>query len=60
MALLWGNLLLLDWMRLAAMAAVTLSGVVLSLVFLKELKAVLFSRPVAWSCGLPRAPSSTP
>jgi len=53
MALLWGNLLLLDWLRLAAMAAVTLSGVVLSLVFLKELKAVLFSRPVAWSCGLP-------
>jgi manganese/iron transport system permease protein len=28
-------------------------GGVLALVFLKELKAVLFSRAVAWSCGLP-------
>jgi manganese/iron transport system permease protein len=53
MSLLWGNLLLLDWPRLAAVAAVTLSGVVLSAVFLKEIKAVLFSRTVAWSCGLP-------
>ncbi|MBI5380426.1 MAG: metal ABC transporter permease [Opitutae bacterium] len=53
MSLLWGNLLLLDWPRLAAVAAVTLSGAVLAAVFLKEIKAVLFSRAVAWSCGLP-------
>jgi manganese/iron transport system permease protein len=53
MSLLWGNLLLLDWPRLAAIGAVTASGIVLSLLFLKELKAVLFSRAVAWSCGLP-------
>jgi manganese/iron transport system permease protein len=53
MSLLWGNLLLLDWPRLAAIAAVTVSGAVLARFFLKELKAVLFSRSVAWSCGLP-------
>jgi manganese/iron transport system permease protein len=53
MSLLWGNLLLLDWTRLAVAGIVTFSGAVLSLMFLKEIKAVLFSRAVAWSCGLP-------
>lgn len=53
MALLWGNLLFLDWMRLALTASVTLSGIVLSRLYLKELKAVLFDRSLAWSCGLP-------
>ena len=53
MSLLWGNLLLLDWPRLAGIGLVTVIGGVLALVFLKELKAVLFSRAVAWSCGLP-------
>jgi manganese/iron transport system permease protein len=53
MSLLWGNLLLLDWPRLAAIAAVTVLGAVLARLFLKEFKAVLFSRSVAWSCGLP-------
>jgi len=53
MSLLWGNLLLLDWPRLAAIGTVTGSGAVLAFLFLKEIKAVLFSRTVAWSCGLP-------
>jgi manganese/iron transport system permease protein len=53
MSLLWGNLLLLDWPRLAAIGVVTLAGLVLAALFLKEIKAVLFSRSVAWSCGLP-------
>lgn len=53
MSLLWGNLLLLDWPRLVVIGVVTISGGVVSIVFLKEIKAVLFSRTVAWSCGLP-------
>ena len=53
MALLWGNLLFLDWTRLALTGAVTLSGALLSRLFLKELKAVLFDRALAWSSGLP-------
>lgn len=53
MALLWGNLLFLDWPRLTLTATVTLSGIVLSRLYLKELKAVLFDRGLAWSCGLP-------
>jgi len=53
MSLLWGNLLLIDWRQFAAIAAITLSGAALARLFLRELKAVLFSRSVAWSSGLP-------
>ncbi|MFA5266322.1 MAG: metal ABC transporter permease [Opitutaceae bacterium] len=53
MALLWGNLLLLDWPRLAVVCIVCLVGLAAALVFRRPLKAALFSRSLAWSCGLP-------
>jgi manganese/iron transport system permease protein len=55
MSLLWGNLLLLDWPRLAASATVTLLGFLLAWRFRKAVMAVLFSRPIALSSGLPAA-----
>ena len=53
MGLIWGNLLLLDWGRLAAVAAVTAAGLALTALFLGPVKAVLFSRRIAWTSGIP-------
>jgi manganese/iron transport system permease protein len=53
LGLIWGNLLLLDWPRVAAVAAVAASGLALTAVFRRSLQAVLFDRRVAWASGLP-------
>ena len=53
MGLIWGNLLLLDWGRLAAVAAVTVTGLAMTAVYLRPLRAVLFDRRIAWTSGLP-------
>lgn len=53
MALLWGNLLLLDWPRLGAVIVVSALGILGAFVFRRPLKACLFSRSLAWLSGLP-------
>jgi len=53
MALLWGNLLLLDWPRLVGVTVVGTVGVLGAWLFRRPLKACLFSRSISWLSGLP-------
>ena len=52
LGLVWGNILLLSRADLIRMAAVTAAGVLLTALFYKEFRAVLFSRTLAAAAGI--------
>jgi len=55
LGLMWGNLLLLRWGDVAALAAVAVVGAFAAWRWLPQLRAVLFDRRIARASGLPAA-----
>lgn len=56
LGLMWGNLLLVRWEDITPLALAWLLPMILTVVFAKETKAVLFDREIARACGIHAAP----
>lgn len=55
LGLMWGNLLLVRWVDIPALAMAWWMPLLLLMWFAKEVKAVLFDREMARACGIPTA-----